>query len=488
MQTNVTVPALGESITDAIIAKWNFSEGDAVKSDDVLLELETDKVSVEVSAPHDGILSIAAEKGATVNVGDKVGVIDDVLPVPAPMAAPAPIEEAIAQASHETSKSNEETINGLVKELIDEPENVSANLDAVKAINGTGNETKIDITIPSLGESVTEAIISKWNVEDGAQVARDEVLLELETDKVSVEVSAPNAGIITMNNKVGDTIAVGQIVGTITCRDGSAPSQAKATPKDAPDAPAQPATPSLADAIKTQLDSFDEIKAGPATRQEMRALGITDIEGTGIHGNVTPDDILNATAGQTQAQSAPATPAPAPEMAIPAPAPTATAPEAPPAVAPETQTAALPQAPTSQAVMIPEQAPATATRDVDLRGEERVRMSKLRQSIATRLKQAQNNAAMLTTFNEVNMTALIGLRKEYRDTFEKKYNIRLGFMSFFAKAAVVALKEVPSVNAEVDGDEIIYKNYYDIGIAVGSANGLVVPVLRDVDRGQFFRY
>ena len=302
----------------------------------------------------------------------------------------------------------------------------------------------IDVVVPSLGESVTEAIVAQWKFADGDAVKQDDVLVELETDKVSVEVVAPQDGVVKIKEENGATVAVGDALGAIEAGAGNQPAKAE-SPKAEPPAPKVEAAPPAPKAMPATVAQaapmpMQNIKAGPAVRQAMRQQGINPqgMAGTGTHGNIVKSDLAN--------------------MARP--------------------TAGAPVNPFASADSLAERA-------LDPRGEERVKLSKLRQTIAIRLKEAQNNAAMLTTFNEVDMTALIALRKQYKDAFEKKYNNRLGFMSFFAKAAVSALQELPSVNAEIYGDEIIYKNYYDIGIAVGSKQGLVVPVVRDVDKINF---
>ncbi|MCH9853090.1 MAG: 2-oxoglutarate dehydrogenase complex dihydrolipoyllysine-residue succinyltransferase [Alphaproteobacteria bacterium] len=308
----------------------------------------------------------------------------------------------------------------------------------------------IDVVVPTLGESVTEAIIAEWKFADGDAVKQDDILVELETDKVSVEVAAPQDGVMRIMAQNGATVAVGDALGRI--EEGSGGNQPASPPtppapapqvtqQPAPPPPAPPApAPQVAQPAPPPPAPMQNVKAGPAVRQAMRQQGIEaqGIKGSGAHGNIVKSDLANVAR---------------PTMHAPA----------NPFVTAES----------------------LAERQLDPRGEERVKLSKLRQTIAIRLKEAQNNAAMLTTFNEVDMTALIELRRQYKDAFEKKYNIRLGFMSFFAKAAVAALHEIPSVNAEIYGDEIIYKNYYDIGIAVGSKQGLVVPVVRDIDKINF---
>jgi 2-oxoglutarate dehydrogenase E2 component (dihydrolipoamide succinyltransferase) len=303
------------------------------------------------------------------------------------------------------------------------------------------------IKVPSLGESVTEAIVARWFKSVGDAVALDEPLVELETDKVTVEVPSPVAGVLVeVVAADGAEVAVGGLLGNV---DESAEAAAPADePERAPAPPAGNGADEAADAV---------VALSPAVRKlvEENSLDPAAIPATGPKGRVTKGDVV----AFLEARKAPE-PAPVAETTVPPPA----AKSAVPAIAPARE--------------VPE-------RPEDSRGEERVRMSRLRQVIAARLKEAQNTAAMLTTFNEIDMTALMAVRAEYRDSFERKHGVKLGFMSFFAKAAIGALKEIPAVNAEIHGDEIIYRNYYDLGVAVGTPQGLVVPVLRDADKMSF---
>ena len=296
-----------------------------------------------------------------------------------------------------------------------------------------------EIRVPALGESVTEATIGKWFKQPGDVVAVDEPLVELETDKVTIEVPAPAAGVLTdVAVKDGDTVAVGALIGAIKEGAGAAPTKAPAQPAAAaPQAAPPPAPPKPAAAPKAP---GAEMPLAPSVRKIAAETGMdaAAVPGTGKDGRVTKGDMLAA----IERAAAQPTPVSAPAAAIQARAPSP---------------------------------PDDAAR------EERVRMTRLRQTIARRLKDAQNTAAMLTTFNEVDMTQVMALRGQYRDLFEKKHGVKLGFMGFFVRACVQALKEIPAVNAEIDGTDIIYKNYYHIGIAVGAERGLVVPVVRDCD-------
>jgi 2-oxoglutarate dehydrogenase E2 component (dihydrolipoamide succinyltransferase) len=276
-----------------------------------------------------------------------------------------------------------------------------------------------DIVVPTLGESVSEATVAKWLKKAGDTVRKDETLVELETDKVSVEVSAPDAGVLTdIVAGEGATVGIGSLLGRLGGA-GAAVAAPAAAAKPAAAAPAPAAAPS------TAAPSAQRIAAE-------NGIDLSSVSGSGREGRITKADAIAAL-----------------ESRAPAPA------SAPVAARPPRVLGAK---------------------------EERVKMTRLRQTIARRLKEAQNNAAMLTTFNEADMSEIMAARARYKDNFEKKHGVKLGFMSFFVKACVNALKEIPNVNAEIEGDDIIYKNYYDVGVAVGTDRGLVVPVVRDADR------
>jgi 2-oxoglutarate dehydrogenase E2 component (dihydrolipoamide succinyltransferase) len=324
-----------------------------------------------------------------------------------------------------------------------------------------------EIRVPTLGESVSEATVGQWFKKVGDTVAADEPLVELETDKVTLEVPAPSAGVIAdIAAKDGDTVGVGALLGSInpdgaaakagdgkpvsapagrpeqkpsTARPiGAGPEQLQPAARPEPARPPEPPRPAAAAKQAVPLG------AAPSAQKIIseRNLAAAAIAGTGKDGRITKADALAASAGA--ASVVPFVPA------------------------------------ASAAAPLPVQARAPSAADDQAR-EERVRMTRLRQTIARRLKEAQNNAAMLTTFNEVDMSKVMALRSEYRDLFEKKHGIKLGFMGFFVKACVQALKEVPAVNGEIDGADIVYKNYYHIGVAVGTERGLVVPVVREAD-------
>ncbi|WP_416915210.1 MAG: 2-oxoglutarate dehydrogenase complex dihydrolipoyllysine-residue succinyltransferase [Roseicyclus sp.] len=388
MSIEVRVPTLGESVTEATVATWFKKPGDAVAVDEMLCELETDKVTVEVPSPAAGTLGdiIAAE-------GETVGV------------------------------------NALLATLSEGAGAAPAKASAPAAVPADAGGKAVDVMVPTLGESVTEATVSTWFKKVGDTVAQDEMLCELETDKVSVEVPAPAAGVLTeILAPEGATVEASGKLAVIGGASGAA--------APAPQAAAAPAA-----AAAPEATAKKDIEHAPSAQKLMAEKGLTpsQVTGTGRDGRIMKEDVMKA--------------ASAPQAAAPAPAP-----------------AAAPRAPS----------PAE-----DAAREERVKMTRLRQTIAKRLKDAQNTAAMLTTYNEVDMTGVSELRNEYKDLFEKKHGVRLGFMSFFTKACCHALREVPEVNAEIDGTDIVYKNFVHMGIAAGTPQGLVVPVIRDADQKSF---
>ncbi|WP_338549804.1 2-oxoglutarate dehydrogenase complex dihydrolipoyllysine-residue succinyltransferase [Roseovarius phycicola] len=389
MTTEVRVPTLGESVTEATVATWFKKPGDAVAADEMLCELETDKVTVEVPAPASGTMAeIVAKEGETVGVDALLATINEGASAgDTPVAAPAP---ATAPAASSRGDS-------------------------------------VDVMVPTLGESVTEATVSTWFKAVGDAVSADEMLCELETDKVSVEVPAPASGTLTeILAKEGDTVEAG---GKLAVMSGSGGAAASA-PAAAETAPAPAAA------------TGKDVEDAPSAKKAMAEAGLSSeqVQGSGRDGRVMKDDVARAAAAATAA----------------------------PAVSSEP--VAAPRAPVSAD---------------DASREERVKMTRLRQTIAKRLKDSQNTAAMLTTYNEVDMTEVMALRSEYKDEFLKKHGVKLGFMSFFTKACCHALKEVPEVNAEIDGTDIVYKNFVHMGIAAGTPTGLVVPVIRDADQMSF---
>ncbi|HEY0630104.1 MAG TPA: 2-oxoglutarate dehydrogenase complex dihydrolipoyllysine-residue succinyltransferase [Sphingomicrobium sp.] len=314
-----------------------------------------------------------------------------------------------------------------------------------------------DVKVPALGESITEGTLAQWLKKPGEAVAADEPIASLETDKVSVEVPSPVAG--TMAEQLfqeGDTVEVGAVIARIG-EAGAAAAAAPAETKEAVDAATNPPgpaeTPLPRDDTHAPAADHADLTLSPAVRRAVLEHHVdpSTIKGTGKDGRLTKDDVLAA--------------AKAKEGGAPAPAPVA-----PPAQVSEPTRAA---------------APAPAARATGERKEERVKMTRLRQTIAQRLKDAQNTAALLTTYNDVDMSAVIDARARYKDLFEKKHGIRLGFMGFFVKAVALAARDVPSVNARIEGDEIVYSDFLDVSVAVSAPKGLVVPVIRDADKLSF---
>ncbi|MBM1689128.1 2-oxoglutarate dehydrogenase complex dihydrolipoyllysine-residue succinyltransferase [Sulfitobacter geojensis] len=393
--TEVRVPTLGESVTEATVATWFKKPGDTVAVDEMLCELETDKVTVEVPSPVAGTLSeVVAAEGETVGVDALLANISE-----------GDAGTDAAPKAKEAAKADD---------------------TASEAPREEGGAS-VDVMVPTLGESVTEATVSTWFKKVGDTVAQDEMLCELETDKVSVEVPAPAAGVLSeILAEEGSTVEASAKLAVISSGAGAAAS-----------APAQENAPAPAAA---STGTGKDVEDAPSAKKAMAEAGINRdaVTGTGRDGRVMKEDVAKAIAAGT----------------------TAAAPAA----------AAKPRAPSAAD---------------DAAREERVKMTRLKQTMARRLKEAQNTAAILTTFNEVDMTEVMAIRNTYKADFEKKHGVRMGFMSFFTKACCHALKEIPEVNAEIDGTDVIYKNYVHMGVAAGTPTGLVVPVIRDVDTMSF---
>ncbi|WP_085901930.1 2-oxoglutarate dehydrogenase complex dihydrolipoyllysine-residue succinyltransferase [Kiloniella majae] len=441
MATEIVVPALGESVTEATVAKWLKQPGEAVAMDEAIVELETDKVTLEVNASVAGVLEgIVANEGDDVEVGAVLGSIAEGAASSAPAA---PKEDPPAKAAETTEPA---------------------------AVEATGDP--VEIPVPTLGESVTEATVAQWMKSVGDAVAQDEAICELETDKVTLEVNAPVAGVLTSIAAEADSdVGVGAILGVITPGSGGAAAPAKAassSPAPSKEAPQAATTTAAGDSLDpsqisgsgaggkvttADLVTFLEGNTSPAAMTLPPAvakliaennLNPHQVKGTGKDGALTKGDVLE------HLKNPPSAPAPITSTGATS-APAAT--NAPSSAAPERET--------------------------------REKMSKMRKTISRRLKEAQNTAAMLTTFNEIDMSAVMDARKQYKEAFEKKHGVRLGFNSFFAKAVVQALQDVPSVNARIDGDDIVYNQFFDIGMAVSTPSGLMVPVIRDCDKKSF---
>jgi len=375
MTTEIKVPVLPESVADATVATWHVQVGEKFTRDQVLVDIETDKVVLEVPATCDGVLTDISQVEGTTVLGDQViGAFSE------GNAAPAPAQKAaVADVANAASKV-------------------------------------IDIVVPVLPESVADATVASWHIAEGDSVSVDQNLVDIETDKVVLEVVAQENGVIGKIIHVeGDTVLGAQKIGELNA-GASANTTATATSEEAV--------------------SSDEL-ASPSVRRLMTEKGLSssDVVGTGKGGRISKEDVETA------------------------------------ANQPKPASAAKISAPIS-----------VTAQDLGERTHKRVPMTRLRKTIATRLLEAKNSTAMLTTFNEVNMKPIMDLRKQYKDLFEKTHDTRLGFMSFYVKAVTEALKRYPAVNASIDGDDIVYHNFFDISIAVSTPRGLVTPVLRDSDQ------
>lgn len=392
MAIEMKVPAVGESITEVTVATWNKKEGDHVKLDEVLCELESDKATFELPAEAEGVLHIVAKEG-------------DVLPIGAIICT---IEAGEATASVKVADAAPAAATP-----------APAAAPAAAPAPAAGPTSVLEVKVPAVGESITEVTVSVWNKKTGDSVSLDEVLCELESDKATFELPAESAGVLEIVAESGTVVPIGGILAKITV--GGSVAAAAPAPAVAP-----VATASSGDA------NYAAGHPSPAAAKILDEKGISaaSVAGSGVGGRITKEDAVAAS------------------KPVSAPAPTASAPAAP-------------------------AAPAGGTR--------REKMSSLRKTVARRLVAVKNETAMLTTFNEVDMKPVMDLRGKYKDKFKEKHGVGLGFMSFFTKAVCVALKEFPSVNAKIDGDEIVFHDYCDISIAVSAPKGLVVPVIRSAE-------
>ena len=390
MAIEMKVPAVGESITEVTVATWNKKEGDHVKLDEVLCELESDKATFELPAEAEGILHIVAKEG-------------DVLPIGALICT---IETGGATASVTVADAAPVAV-------------VAPAAPTAAAAPVAGPVSVLEIKVPAVGESISEVTVSVWNKKTGDTVSLDEVLCELESDKATFELPAEASGVLEVIAQPGSVVPIGGLLAKITVGATAAAAPVAAAPA--------PTTPSQADA------NYATGHPSPAASKILDEKGIAagSVSGSGVGGRITKEDALAASA------------------------PVASAPAA--------------------------VAAAVAAPIVAAGGTRREKMSSLRKTVARRLVAVKNETAMLTTFNEVDMKPVMDLRGKYKDKFKEKHGVGLGFMSFFTKAVCVALKDFPTVNAKIDGDEIVFHDYCDISIAVSAPKGLVVPVIRSAE-------
>ena len=402
MAIEMKVPAVGESITEVTVATWNKKEGDYVKLDEVLCELESDKATFELPAEAEGILHIVASEGDVLPIG---AVICSIEPA---AGASIPAATVVAEAAPAAPVVQADAIPALV---------------AVAAAPST-NATVLEVKVPAVGESITEVTVSVWNKKSGDSVKLDEVICELESDKATFELPAEATGILEIVAESGSVVGIGGLLAKITV------GAVAAAPVAAPAAVA----PAASAPVVAADSSYATGHPSPAAAKILDEKGIAAnaVAGSGVGGRITKEDAQNAVPG---AQAAPA----------------------------------------------PSLAAAVSNGPSDARGVRREKMSSLRKTVARRLVAVKNETAMLTTFNEVDMKPVMDLRSKYKDKFKEKHGVGLGFMSFFTKAVCVALKEFPSVNAKIDGEEMIFHDYCDISIAVSAPKGLVVPVIRSAE-------
>jgi len=421
MSLEIKVPAVGESITEVTIAEWTKNEGDYVEMDEVIAELESDKATFELTAEQAGILHIKVEAGETVEVGATVCEID----TSADGDGGGEQEEATAESPAKENPTPESN----------------------KDEGGGGQSQSIEMHIPAVGESINEVSIAEWLKSDGEYVELDEAIAEIESDKATFELTAEAAGVLRIKAEAGQTLEIGALACIIEANGQADTAPAKEQPSEQGERSTE-SDRQTAPAGGNGKETYATGHAAPAAAKIMAEKGIDpkEVKGTGRDGRITKEDAEKA---QKQAPAARQTPAADKAKAEPKP-----------------------------------QAAPQAGGDGN-RQQRREKMTSLRKTVSRRLVAAKNETAMLTTFNEVDMKPVMDLRKKYKEAFKEKYEVNLGFMSFFTKAACMALQEWPAVNAMIDGEEIIYNDYCDVSIAVSSPRGLVVPVIRNAESLSF---
>ncbi|TSJ42663.1 2-oxoglutarate dehydrogenase complex dihydrolipoyllysine-residue succinyltransferase [Mucilaginibacter corticis] len=400
MSLEIKVPPVGESITEVTVSRWLKKDGDTVKMDEAIAELESDKATFELTAEKAGVLKTIAKEGDVLAIGAVVGAIYE-----GGNAAPAaPVEAAASKA---------------------------------EAAPVADQKTSLEIKVPPVGESITEVTLSRWLKKDGDTVKMDEALAELESDKATFELTAEKAGVLKTIAKEGDVLAIGAVV----CSIEGAGAAVKTDAAPAAKAEAAPVAVAAEKAV-----NYASGTPSPAAAKILAEKGVdaAAVSGTGVNGRITKEDALSIDKVSENPQTRTAVAAAAAQAAP------AAAPVAPPVKAGE-------------------------------RSERRERMSPLRKTVAKRLVSVKNETAMLTTFNEVDMSPIMEIRSKYKDKFKEKHGVGLGFMSFFTKAVTEALKDWPAVGARIEGEEVVYSNFADISIAVSAPKGLVVPVIRNAD-------
>ena len=424
MAIEMKVPPVGESITEVTIATWNKKDGDLVKMDEVLCELESDKATFELPAEAEGVLKIVAKEGDTLPIGAVICTIE-----PVGQSAGGSQQSPVTKPVEEAPASTQPVVAPAPVEAPTQP------VAAAPAPTPSASLQVVEIKVPAVGESITEVTVSSWSKKEGDSVKMDEVLCELESDKATFELPSEVAGTLHIVAEAGTTLAIGAVVATITVGAGAVSPQPTSMPVTSPTPP--------------QTDSYAAGHASPAAAKVLaeKGIGTDSVLGTGVGGRITKEDALSVNSQQVAVSSPSVVVTPTPAVA-PIPAPVA--------------------------VIMPQSTGGN-------RNQRREKMTSLRKTVARRLVQVKNETAMLTTFNEVDMKPIMDLRGKYKDKFKEKHGVGLGFMSFFTKAVCVALKEFPAVNGSIDGEEIVYNDYCDISIAVSAPKGLVVPVIRNAE-------
>ncbi|MFZ6664717.1 2-oxoglutarate dehydrogenase complex dihydrolipoyllysine-residue succinyltransferase [Peijinzhouia sedimentorum] len=406
MSVEMKVPQVGESITEVTIASWLKKDGEQVKMDEVIAELESDKATFELTAEASGVLKIKVEEGETVEIG----------------ATLCEIEEG--EAKKEESKPEN-------KEASTDKKEGSAETEVKKSAGGKSEI--IEMRVPTVGESITEVVISTWLKADGDTVKLDEIIAEVDSDKATFELPAEATGKLQIIAQEGDTLEVGGLICKIeVTEDAASDSQPESSSKES----------SEKESTEDNKSSHADGHPSPAAAKILAEKGISPeaVKGTGPGGRITKEDALSAEKSKPEASSKKEESKPASKEA---------------------------SAPSGD------------------RNQNRQKMTNLRKTIARRLVSVKNETAMLTTFNEVDMKPIMDIRKKYKDSFKEKYEVNLGFMSFFTKAVCQALLEWPAVNAQIDGEEIVYNEFCDVSIAVSTPRGLVVPVIRNAEQMSF---
>jgi 2-oxoglutarate dehydrogenase E2 component (dihydrolipoamide succinyltransferase) len=418
MSLTIKVPPVGESITEVTLSGWKKKDGDLVKMDEVIAELESDKATFELTAEQAGILKIVAKEGDTLPIGAVVATIEE-----SGIAQPEKASEPAAQP------------------VIADAAPVAKSAAPTPAMN---DKISLEVKVPTVGESITEVTLSRWIKKDGDTVAMDEAIAELESDKATFELTAEKAGVLKTIAKEGDTLPIGAVVCTIE-GSGAAKAVIDKVAAESSSSTKEPAT--------TSATSYASGTPSPAAAKILAEKGVDTklLSGTGVGGRITKEDALLVEKISENPQfKSPKSEAGSPKSEV---------------VAPKSEVVA------PKAVVA---APGSRT-------DRREKMSSLRKTVAKRLVTVKNETAMLTTFNEVDMSPIMEIRSKYKDKFKEKHGVGLGFMSFFTKAVCEALKDWPAVNARIEGEEVVYSNFADISIAVSAPKGLVVPVIRNAE-------